>query len=92
MTVIAVDLKVMGLSMSMSIIDPLTEKAICTSSSQGFTSMTIPIVPLHMPWVIRELLRYMVRAPGCRRTEDGRFVFCLKMWFEDGGSHCAEFT
>ena len=70
----------------------LTEKATLTYSSKGFTSMTTPIVPLHMPWVIRELLRYMTRAPGCRRTHSGRFVFGLNIWFESEGAHCSEFT
>ncbi|CAB4409727.1 unnamed protein product [Rhizophagus irregularis] len=52
----------------------------------------IPIVPLHIPCSISELLRYITRAPGCRRTKDGRFVFDLNMRREWEGSHCSEFT
>ena len=85
MTVSAVDC--VCLPTSMSIMDPLMEKAIRTHSSEGLTSMTTPIVPLHMPWSMRELLRYMTHASGCKRTDEGRFVFCLNIQFENEESH-----
>ena len=50
----------------------------------------ISMVPLHIPYSISELLRYMTHAPGCNLTEKGRLILFLKIRSKEGGSHCAE--
>ncbi len=51
----------------------------------------IPTVPLHMPCLIRELLRNMTRAPSCNLMEVERLVLVLNMGSEEDGSHRVEF-
>jgi len=40
-------------------------------------SVTIPIVPLQIPFSIRELFKYITRNPCWIRTDGGRFVLSL---------------
>ena len=76
--------------MSTSIMDPFTKNAMRTYCSMWLMFVMIPMVPLHIPCSIRELLRYMTRASCWRRTEEGKFVFDLNILFESWLSHCCE--
>ena len=78
--------------MSVSINDPLMENATRADPSLGFRSVITPMVPLHIPSSIRELLRNITRLPGCRRTDEWRFVLDLNIRSEEVESYCAEFT
>src|SRR2546423_12580786 len=71
---------------------PLIENAIWTDCSTGFTLVMTPIVPLHIPSSMRELLRNITQAPGCNRTDEGRFVLDLNICSEEAEFHWTEFT
>src|ERR1043165_1461910 len=76
--------------MVVSMIEPLIENATRTDWFVRSMSVIIPMVPLHIPCSIDELLRYITRAPGCNLTEEGKLVLVLKICSEEEGSHCAE--
>src|SRR5438128_12698243 len=59
------------------------QNATCTFLWLLSKSVTIPIVPLHIPCSIRELFRNMTRAPCCNLTVVGKFVFDLNSLWEN---------
>uniref|UniRef100_U9UTL6 Uncharacterized protein n=1 Tax=Rhizophagus irregularis (strain DAOM 181602 / DAOM 197198 / MUCL 43194) TaxID=747089 RepID=U9UTL6_RHIID len=75
--------------MSMLIIGALTGKVILAYSSKEFTSVTIPIVPLQMPWRIVEIHH---TSTWLKMNGKGRIVLGLNIVSEEDGPHCTELT
>ncbi len=70
--------------------EPLIKKVTWTNWFLRSRLIIIPIVPLHIPWSIKELLRNIIRVLGCNLTEVGRLVLVLKIDSASDRSHWVE--
>jgi len=51
----------------------------------------IPIVPLHIPYSINKLLRYIIYASGYNLIKEGRLVLILIIYSEEEESYYIEY-